>query len=91
MACPHTPDGHRAIIVCTDQRGVFFGYVPEDGPSNEVMLGAGVTVRLKRARMAVYWTDAERGVFGLAAKGPGASASDDLPAHVTCPRCGGAA
>ena len=80
---PHTPDDHRAIIVCTDKRGVFFGYVPIDGPSDESILGDGVIVQLKRARMAVYWTESEHGVVGLAAKGPGAGCRIGPPATIT--------
>lgn len=65
------PPNHRAIIVCTDKRGVFFGYVPNDGPSNEDMLSPDARPKLFGARMAVYWTNAERGVMGLASAGPG--------------------
>lgn len=58
----------KPIIVCTDKRGVFFGYVPE-GTDIESLLGGKVT--LYRARMCVHWTQAERGLFGLAVGGPG--------------------
>jgi hypothetical protein len=82
---PPSLETHRCIVVCTDKRGVFFGYVPNlaNSPSNESMLGPGVIVKLERARMAVYWTSAERGVFGLAAKGPGAGCRIGPPATIT--------
>lgn len=64
------PKSTRPIIVCTDKRGVFFGYVPES-LSNESILADGAKVKLDRARMAVSWTRAEKGVMGLGAVGPG--------------------
>ena len=63
-------EDQKAIIVCTDKRGVFFGYVPNNTDLNQ-LLEEGATVRLLSARMAVMWTSAERGVLGLAAAGPG--------------------
>lgn len=53
-----------AVLVTTDKRGVFFGYLPEF-PSD-----APATITLERARNCVYWTQQTRGVFGLASKGP---------------------
>lgn len=53
-----------AVVVCTEHRGVFFGYVPEGTD-----VGAEV-VRIEQARMAVYWSADVGGVVGLAAKGP---------------------
>lgn len=53
----------RAVVVTTEKRGVFFGYVQED-----TKLPAEVT--LADARMCVYWSAATRGVLGLAATGP---------------------
>lgn len=53
------------ILVTTDKRGVFFGRVaefPEAIPTE---------VELADARMCVYWSTAEHGVFGLAVAGPG--------------------
>lgn len=64
------PENHRAIIVCTDKRGVFFGYVPDNGQTDHEMLQEGATVSLAHARMAVYWTRKEKGVLGLAEFGP---------------------
>ena len=51
----------RPVLVTTAHRGVFFGYL--DGPT-------GVTVKLKQARLCVYWTVDLRGFMGLAANGP---------------------
>lgn len=51
----------KPVLVTTEYRGVFFGYL--DG-------GAGETIRLKRARNCIYWDSAEKGFLGLAAVGP---------------------
>ena len=59
------PDGHIPVMVTTEQRGVFFGYV--DPVTVE---GDARTVRLFRVRMCVYWTADVRGVLGLAHTGP---------------------
>ena len=54
-------NGSRPVIVCTDKRGVFFGYATET---------SGDPIVLERARMCVYWSRAMKGVLGLASKGP---------------------
>ena len=51
----------RAVVICTDKRGVFFGYATDT---------SGDPIRLTRPRMCVYWDAATRGVLGLAATGP---------------------
>jgi hypothetical protein len=51
----------RPVVVCTQYRGVFFGYA---------CCTTGDTVCLKRARMCVYWEKSLRGVMGLASAGP---------------------
>jgi hypothetical protein len=53
----------RAVVVTTEHRGVFFGYVKADGN-----LPAEIT--LTHARNAVFWSQSVQGVVGLAAKGP---------------------
>lgn len=78
----HTPENHRPIIICTDQRVVLFGYAPNDGLTNEQMLKAGAVAKLTRARMCVYWSNVERGVFGLASTGPGPQCRVGPPATV---------
>ena len=52
----------RPVLVTTAHRGVFFGYL-NGSPSGEI-------VKLKRARLCVYWTADLRGFMGLAAHGP---------------------
>jgi hypothetical protein len=53
----------RAVIVTTEYKGVFFGYALETG---------GDTIRLKRARMAIYF-GTTKGVMELAETGPTAN------------------
>ena len=50
----------RPVIVCTEHRGVFFGYAADT---------KGDTIELKRARMAIYF-GTKRGVMELAETGP---------------------
>lgn len=50
----------RPVIVCTEFRGVFFGYATDT---------SGDVIHLKSARMAIYW-GTERGVMQLAETGP---------------------
>jgi hypothetical protein len=50
----------RPVIVCTEHRGVFFGYAEDT---------AGDVIQLKRARMAIYF-GTQRGVMQLAETGP---------------------
>jgi len=52
-----------AVVVTTEHRGVFFGYV-NGAPTDEP------TIKLDRARMCVYWPERVKGVLGLAATGP---------------------
>lgn len=69
----------RAVVICTDKRGVFFGYTSETGE----------TMALRKARMCVYWPTDQRGVLGLSSDGPkkGAKispATDGTFMGVTC-------
>ena len=50
----------RPVIVCTELRGVFFGYADDT---------TGDRVHLKNARMAIYW-GTNKGVMQLAETGP---------------------
>lgn len=50
----------RPVIVCTEYRGVFFGYTQDS---------TGDTIHLKRARMAIYW-GTTKGLNQLAETGP---------------------
>lgn len=49
------------VIVCTDRRGVVFGYTYNP---------AARPINLFDARMALYWSADVGGVFGLGEKGP---------------------
>lgn len=51
----------RAVVVCTDKRGVFFGYTADP---------LADPIHLSDARMCIYWTSKIGGVAGLAATGP---------------------
>lgn len=57
-------EGYVAVLVTTAHRGVFQGYVPAETPLDVT------TLRIERARMAIYWSADVQGVFGLAANGP---------------------
>jgi hypothetical protein len=50
----------RPVIICTEFRGVFFGYATDTTKD---------TIHLKRARMAIYW-GTTKGVMQLAESGP---------------------
>lgn len=52
-----------AVVVTTENRGVFFGYVDDDS-------NAPSKIVIKNARMCVYWSQDVKGVVGLAATGP---------------------
>lgn len=54
----------RAVVVTTVHKGVFFGYATET---------SGPTIKLRAARLAVYWSADLRGFMGLASIGPGSS------------------
>jgi len=54
--------GKKAVIVTTEFRGVFFGYMdsmPKDG-----------TIELRQAQNCVYWSSDVHGFMGLASSGP---------------------
>lgn len=53
----------KYVVVTTEHRGVFFGF----GPSEPDEQGR---IRLRDARMCVYWSSDCKGVMGLAATGP---------------------
>jgi len=53
----------RPVIVCTEHRGVFFGYAADT---------SGDVIHLRRARMAIYF-GTTRGVMQLAESGPTSS------------------
>ena len=49
------------VLVCTDKRGVIFGYTCNANAR---------PIKMMKARMALYWSADVGGVFGLAEKGP---------------------
>jgi hypothetical protein len=51
----------RPVIVTTAHRGVFFGYAGDV---------SGETIKLKRARLCIYWSADIKGFMGLASDGP---------------------
>lgn len=52
----------QAVLVTTEFRGVFFGYMTE--------MPKDASVTLKRAQNCVYWSSDVRGFMGLASTGP---------------------
>lgn len=55
-----TGKAQRPVIICTEFKGVFFGYAADT---------SGDVIQLKRARMAIYW-GTTKGVMQLAETGP---------------------
>ena len=53
----------KPVVVTTEHRGVFFGYVVDD-------TNAPTSIKLKDVRNCVYWSQQTKGVLGLAAAGP---------------------
>tara|TARA_R110000851_G_scaffold22626_16_gene67051 strand:+ start:404 stop:694 length:291 start_codon:yes stop_codon:yes gene_type:complete len=56
----------KPVIVCTDKRGVIFGYAEKDRPNERGQ------ITLEKARMCLYWPSTVGGVFGLGDIGPNA-------------------
>lgn len=61
LACVDETHDKIAVLVCTDKRGVVFGHTQNRHADPIVVTDA---------RMALYWSAATGGVFGLAEKGP---------------------
>lgn len=53
----------KAVVVTTEYRGIFFGYVIDDKKVPEKIV-------LKNARMCVSFSSTHRGVMGLSSVGP---------------------
>lgn len=62
MARTKATNGERPVLVTTEHRGVFFGYLVGE-PAKEKVL-------LKRARNCIYWSADVLGFVGLAERGP---------------------
>jgi len=56
-----TKQKERFVLVTTAHKGVFAGYATETG---------GSTIKLRAARLCVYWSSDLRGFMGLAVMGP---------------------
>lgn len=56
----------RPVVVTTEHRGVFFGYLNGDDSNGKV-------VSITEAQMCVYWSADVQGVIGLAVTGPSKS------------------
>lgn len=56
-------NNNNAVLITTEFRGVFFGYVKDDSklPSE---------ITLTKARNCIYWASSVGGFLGLASKGP---------------------
>lgn len=72
----HTPncDGERYVLVTTAHRGVFAGWATDID---------GETIKLRDARLCVYWSRETKGFMGLAANGPGSGCRIGPPATIT--------
>jgi hypothetical protein len=66
-------NGAKPVLVTTAHRGVFFGYADETD---------GEIVRLKQARLCLYWSPDVKGFMGLAATGPSKSCRVGPPADI---------
>lgn len=62
----------RPVIVCTEHRGVFFGYATDT---------SGDVIDLKKARMAIYF-GTTKGVMQLAETGPTSSSKISARADI---------
>lgn len=56
----------KPVIVCTDKKAVIFGYSKRGRPNKRGQ------IKLKEARMCLYWPTSVGGVFGLGQTGPNA-------------------
>jgi hypothetical protein len=52
----------RPVIVCTESRGVFFGFTTDPKGADPMIL--------RDAQMCIYWSRDVKGVLGLGATGP---------------------
>lgn len=57
-------DNHKPVLICTQHRGVFFGFIPDDYDVTQRTF-----TNIKGARMAIYW-GTTKGVMELAESGP---------------------
>jgi hypothetical protein len=57
------PQTKRPVVVTTEHRGVFFGYLNGQAETETALT-------LSDAQMCVYWSADVKGILGLAATGP---------------------
>lgn len=69
---PRTPNG-RPVLVTTAHRGVFFGYATDTD---------GDIIKLRKARLCLYWSCDVKGFMGLASNGPSSSCRIGPPADI---------
>lgn len=64
----------RPVLVTTSHKGVFFGLADDT---------TGKSIRLRGARLAVYWATDLRGFMGLASHGPNSNCRIGPAADIT--------
>ena len=65
------PTKRRFVVVTTEHKGVFAGYLASEQDH---------VAKLTEAQMCVYWSQDVKGVVGLAASGPSKSCKVSAPA-----------
>lgn len=68
----------KAVIITTQHRGVFFGYVSEKADMTKKII-----TDVKGARMAIYW-GTTKGLMELAQTGPTSKSKISSPADIPC-------
>jgi hypothetical protein len=68
------------VLVTTEFRGVFAGYMHRDADIN------GPSLKLEQARLAIFWSADVRGFMGLAANGPTEKCRIGPPANIELTR-----
>src|ERR1700722_6755775 len=63
----------RAVVVTTAHKGIFFGYATDTG---------GTTIKLRAARLCIYWVADLRCFMGLASSGPSKGCLIGPPADI---------
>ena len=66
----------RAVIVTTEYRGVFFGYVPDD-----IRVDTNSTLSLNKAKMAICW-GTDKGLMQLCSEGPNSNSKISSEADI---------
>jgi hypothetical protein len=60
----------KPVLVTTEHRGVFYGFLPEGVTEVTLHPADSKAVTLTHARMCIYWSADVQGVLGLASHGP---------------------